>query len=149
MGVGATELKTMKTKDEVNREYTEAIAPAREKYATDSRTVEDAYNAELVAIKERFQDKLFEAAGKTVAAEDNFGRARKTERPESREVVNSMYALDDAEDAATAIKDEMRREVSEAEARRQKALAPVKAEYGRATKDAQRKRWEGLSHAKA
>ena len=139
----------MQTVEEINNEYLEATKTAREKYAADCHAIELVYNSELVAVKERFERRLLEGVKKTLGAEDKFDREREREPIGSREVVTAMFALDDAEDDAAVIREEMRQAGSEVEARRQKALTPIKAEYGRATSKAQRKRWEKLSRRAA
>lgn len=123
----------MKTVEDVNHEYEEAIRPAREQYGARMQAVEAIYNAELVKIQDKFKDGftvIQHMKQKAIVAGDS----------------NQIAATEDLE---RELLDDRKRAHQDADRRLRLAQAPIKAEYGTATRDAQRRRWEELSRVGA
>lgn len=122
----------MTTIEDVNREYEEAIRPAKDRYNGGMQAAVAVYNMELTKINDKFKADFGE-----------IGRMK-------REVIESGDSdqLTAVEELERELMDKLRQAHQDADRRLRQAQAPIKAEYGRATQDAQRKRWEGLSKAR-
>lgn len=123
----------MKTSVEtVNREYEETIRPAKERYNVGMQAAMAVYNIELTKINDKFKADFSEI------------NRMKQEAIESGDS-DQLTAVEELE---RELVDKLRRAHQDADRRLRLAQVPIKTEYGKATQDAQRKRWEGLSRAR-
>ncbi len=119
----------MKTREDINREYEEAIRPHKDKYNRGIQMAQSALDADLTKIHDKYKDKLEELR-------------RKLAQAVLEENSDVIYVL---EERLKEAEDEKRRVQMEADHRYRKMVAPVKAEYDRATSEARNNRISAIS----